>query len=681
MNSTLKSLRNAARFLAVIGLFALTTTEDITGAWLQAGWLMLIASFILDRYPQRQGTLRRGETFAVIFLIAMSIADLFVLKNSFFVVVAHFLQVFQTFKLMGLKERKDCLQMGLIGFFQLLAACTLSADVWQAALLFLFIPGGTALLFWNYAARVAEEANPSTPWPEKPLKRLHAGISLSALPLNLLMTIAVFILFPRLTFNLHVPGFGAGRSAYTDQMNLAQNGTIGQDSTVAIWLSFADEEQRGLWNGYLRGDVLDSFNGKQWVNSHGEKQKILQPDRNEAYQIQRPAPGLHPLHAKMTLLNTTKSTLFTPGSPVQIIVPLPRLDTTDAGDFHWNTPMQHPLQFQILVVPGERTDPATDAALLSTLYMELPDHGLDRTRTLALSVAGDGEPLQKAMALESYLQTHYRYSTDLGQEIPDNPVDAFLFERRQGFCIHFASALAVMLRLNGIPARVVAGYYHGEWNPLAQEILFREKDAHAWVEAWVKDRWVTLDASPRAVFEGEARRATRLWRLHLRETWDYLGYEWNRIVIEYDLYSQLRAWERLRSHSDRLGGRWSREWMRWRNHLLHTSAHETSSGDNATEASDPNTSKGSKVSTAIGVLIRVALLSLLIAVGYRKAVRTEVPDFYLRFLRKMSRSGVAKEDAETAAEFAYRAVQRLPKQADHIREVTRSYYRVRFGKK
>jgi len=672
MTPSLKSLLRAGRFMAVIGLLALSFSEEITGLWLQIPWVLLVFSLMLDRAPQLERRLRRWETLGVAGLVGLTLLDFLILKNSVFVVVAHFLLMLQTLKLVGLKERKDCLQMGLIGFFQFLAACTLSADMRQAILIILLIPGTMALLFWNYAARVQEEAAVKTPWPDRSLKQLHIGLSFAAVPLNIALTMIVFVLFPRLSFNVHIPGFGAGQSAYTDQMNLEQTGTVTRDQSVAAWLGFPDGVANAHWNGYLRGDVLDTFNGKEWRAEHLEKTRVLQPDGNGIFKLRRISKGMQPLHASLTLLNTTKNTLFTPGTPLEITAAFSRLDTTDAGDFHWNEALQHPLQYQILAMPDERQDAPADSRVIPMLYLRLPSQGLARTKTLAKTVAGTGPPAEKAHALEDYLRSHYRYTLDFGQTIPDNPVDYFLFESRQGFCIHFASALAVMLRLENIPSRVVAGYSHGEWNPLARQILFREQDAHAWVEAWVGDHWITLDPSPRATIESAlSLRERQGWR-RLRETWDYLGYEWNRFIIDYDLYAQLRAWEHLRSSSDTLSTRWLSAWTHWRSRMRHAENASTSS----IEVRDTKHARNASPLVIIGVLIALG-----IGIGLKRSRNNDVPVFYLRFLRRMARLGMEKKHSETAAEFAQRAIDHLPTKAPHIRETTSAYYRLRFGKK
>src|SRR5262249_29748981 len=118
------------------------------------------------------------------------------------------------------------------------------------------------------------------------------------------------------------------------------------------------------------------------------------------------------------------------------------------------------------------------------------------------------------------------------------------------------SAMAVMLRMKGIPARIVAGDYKGSWNSRAQQYLIREKDAHAWVEAYFPDRgWVTFDPSPRQT----PPAVGQLWPLRWQETWQYWNYQWDRMVIEYDLYSQVKVVEDIQSNTNKMND-WIGTW-------------------------------------------------------------------------------------------------------------------------
>jgi protein-glutamine gamma-glutamyltransferase len=104
----------------------------------------------------------------------------------------------------------------------------------------------------------------------------------------------------------------------------------------------------------------------------------------------------------------------------------------------------------------------------------------------------------EVMALTTYLQTKYQYSQQLGH-VPAgrDPVDWFLFDVKFGYCEQFATAETLMLRSLSIPARLATGYSTGDYDPVLDQSIVRERDAHAWVEVWFPDHgWVPVDPSP-----------------------------------------------------------------------------------------------------------------------------------------------------------------------------------------
>jgi hypothetical protein len=138
-----------------------------------------------------------------------------------------------------------------------------------------------------------------------------------------------------------------------------------------------------------------------------------------------------------------------------------------------------------------------------------------------------------------------------------NSIDDFLFNTRRGFCGHFASAFAMLMRAGGVPARVVTGYQGGEWNPIGGYLLIRRSDAHAWVEIWEDGRgWVRVD--PTAVVAPERLRRGILdllpgagsmperlmhefsWLQQGHEVWDAINAWWSTQVVAYNYSSQLR---------------------------------------------------------------------------------------------------------------------------------------------
>jgi transglutaminase-like putative cysteine protease len=124
----------------------------------------------------------------------------------------------------------------------------------------------------------------------------------------------------------------------------------------------------------------------------------------------------------------------------------------------------------------------------------------ERARQLAADAVKDagGDEIDIVMALANYLQKNYRYSLELGHVPPGlDPVDWFLFDAKIGYCEQFATAATLMLRSLGIPARLATGYSTGSYDPVLNQSIVREHDAHAWVEVWFAGHgWVPLDPSP-----------------------------------------------------------------------------------------------------------------------------------------------------------------------------------------
>ena len=176
-------------------------------------------------------------------------------------------------------------------------------------------------------------------------------------------------------------------------------------------------------------------------------------------------------------------------------------------------------------------------------YLELPPNLPPRVAELAQKItAGQKSPHAQALALVHYLQTHYRYSTQLPSTYDHEPLDAFLFEGKHGHCEYFATALAIMLRTLGVATRSVNGYLGGEWNEYGRYLVVRQQHAHSWVEAYLPGvGWVTYDPTPLSALlppqNGFLHRARKLA--------DSIEMSWNKYILEYDLRTQQRLGDRI----------------------------------------------------------------------------------------------------------------------------------------
>lgn len=188
-----------------------------------------------------------------------------------------------------------------------------------------------------------------------------------------------------------------------------------------------------------------------------------------------------------------------------------------------------------------------------------PDEVDPRVRDLAISVAGNGEPIDKVARISAYLRSNNAYSLEFQ---PDGePLSDFILNRRAAHCQYFASAVVVMARAVGLPSRFVGGFYAHE--PDDQSTIVRQRDAHAWAEVYIDGQgWITVDATPAggrpASLFAEVGTARRLWEWftdlpeRLRDYLAELGL--TRIVLAIALlgalvltFRLLRAWWRSRN--------------------------------------------------------------------------------------------------------------------------------------
>lgn len=175
----------------------------------------------------------------------------------------------------------------------------------------------------------------------------------------------------------------------------------------------------------------------------------------------------------------------------------------------------------------------------TTLPANLPE-GLMRISADAATASNDAERLQRIEA--SFRRLGLSYAAT-GLPTGDAALEQFLFVGKKGHCELFATAFVAALRGAGVPARLVGGYYGGDYNELAGYYAVAEERAHLWTEVWLEGRgWLRVDPSRFARNFSEARTIRKSALLHrLQLAADTLSYYWNRVVITYDLESQFEV--------------------------------------------------------------------------------------------------------------------------------------------
>jgi transglutaminase-like putative cysteine protease len=256
---------------------------------------------------------------------------------------------------------------------------------------------------------------------------------------------------------------------------------------------------------YWRGLVFDTYRNGVWTSS--QRGASVFPPYVPARLL---GPG--PDHSLGTFVQTFRMLRDLPGVvnaayPIEsLYVPVGQLARDSYGTFHTPDILRAGQTYSVvsyipdLSAAELQQDPKPLFAPNDTTWYTDFSSLSPRARALAQeAVAGHAATeYDTVMALASYLQRDYRYSLELGHAPPGtDPVDWFLFDARIGYCEQFATAATLMLRSLGIPARLATGYSTGDYDPVLNQSIVRERDAHAWVEAWFpNDGWVPVDPSP-----------------------------------------------------------------------------------------------------------------------------------------------------------------------------------------
>ncbi|MGR9100558.1 MAG: transglutaminase family protein, partial [Gammaproteobacteria bacterium] len=188
--------------------------------------------------------------------------------------------------------------------------------------------------------------------------------------------------------------------------------------------------------------------------------------------------------------------------------------------------------------------------------LQLPDKPSPRIEAL-LGELGGGGPLALARNTLMFFNRNDFFYTLNPPLYPENPVEAFLFEGRRGFCEHFATAFVFLMRAANVPARVVTGYQGGEYNEVGGFLEVRQAHAHAWAEIHIDGRgWVRIDptsavaperieqevnvdtqiATGEVSFSGTGVRLGMMatWFKNAHYLWESVDYHWQRWIINYN---------------------------------------------------------------------------------------------------------------------------------------------------
>jgi transglutaminase-like putative cysteine protease len=543
-------------------------------------------------------------------------------------------------KLLEIRSRRDLYVVAFVGYFLLVTQFLFEQNMLLVAYVFLIALGLTAVLV---------EMNRTDPsqTPARPLKTA-LSLLLQAAPLMLVL----FIFFPRLSGPIWslASEETRGITGVGDQVSMGAFSGLIQSDAVAFRADFEGEMPPPNLR-YWRGPVLWKTNGRNWWGG--------EPLRTTKTKI-----GIfdQPLYYSITLEPTDKPWMFA--------LDLPSILPPDAGltaDFQllYKRPVTQRILYRAgsnlryntgLISDQERQRGLQLPSNITPRMRKLVDEWQQRTTTNADIVN---------LALSYFREQEFFY-TLYPPKLERNPVDQFLFESRRGFCEHYATSFATLMRMAGIPARVVLGYQGGEVNPMGDYLIVRQSDAHAWTEVWLEGNgWIRID--PTAAVAPE--RIERSFQIDLAGDSAATG-----IPFSFGDESGIvwRITRQIRWSLDALNASWARWVLGYRrdqqSRLMNMLGLGFLQGH----------------TLALGMVLFTGITVLIVGFFIWRRGRKKpdpVQSDYLRFCNKLRREGLRRSPQEGPRDFAVRASARWPQHRQEIDRIIRLYIKLRYGKR
>lgn len=300
-------------------------------------------------------------------------------------------------------------------------------------------------------------------------------------------------------------------SGISDEISLGEVGEIHLDETVIFRVFGVEFKEAPYW----RVQVFDTYVNNRWIRT--------------IYTPERELSGGSPY---TIILEPTYDT-FIPllNYPTRLMKVEGKKDKPTrfkGGYYLFREPITKPLKIEALYTTSPPTDEPID------VYLSLPKNIPERVRSLARKLMNNTRTSEEKIKKlkEFFKKEGFRYTLKLGSYEGD-PLEYFLFESKEGNCEYYASATAILLRLMGVPARVVSGFHGAIRNEYGNYYFVIGGMAHVWVEAYTNGRWITVDTTPPYIPEAFSRINT------LTYIYDAILTFWYKNIVDFSREKQV----------------------------------------------------------------------------------------------------------------------------------------------
>lgn len=571
------AFRVSSILLAASAFLGLTLADGPSAWVLMVGGLALVVSFLrtigIGVLQRISAVTRLSPTTWNVLLILSFLGfwiDLLLISRSLLPAGIHFLIALMVNKLFNLHKRRDFLHLYAISLMAILASAALTNQVWFASIFLAYLLAAVWTLLLYHLAQETEEsaarnatgaASPERFWATSRITPqffwMTNGMALGAF----CVTLAIFFSFPRIGAGFFQKGRGEGlrMSGFSEQVDLGAIGSIKLDPSVVMRVELPDASGNRPERLYLRGAAYDRYTGSTWNNSLTHRRLLVELPvgtfRVRGGNIGHAALSHSPILQQEILMEPLDTPVLFGAPFVESLTgELLSVQTDTMGALYLPYPSGARIRYSVTsrtnqLLPEERTASSIrypDA--VRKRYLQLPTLSPqvgELTRNIVRSAT---TPHDRAIAIKQHLLRSYRYSLEISPSVSARPLEEFLFQRKTGYCEHYATAMVIMLRTAGIPARLVTGFLATEWNDYGSYFTVRQQDAHAWVEVFFPlSGWITMDPTPPA-----GAVPTDFWWVSFGRMMDSARLRWDRFFMQFSGSDQLAVVQGIRESGDAL---------------------------------------------------------------------------------------------------------------------------------
>ncbi|MGI8493757.1 MAG: transglutaminaseTgpA domain-containing protein [Pyrinomonadaceae bacterium] len=618
--------------------------------------------------------------------------------------LARLILILSSVKLLQKKGNRDWAFLYLISFFEVLLAAGLSISplflISLAVYLLFAVCSIVGFEIKKTSNNIFEKNNQIRTFKSSKIPGFQKNniFRLSVTSIGLLFSIALFALplffvLPRVGGSGLGKNFGglSGFTGFSDSVRLGEIGKLKQNEEVVMRVKLEEGDRSKINNFRWRGVALDTFDNLSWRKSIFQQSEPFIKSEKDFFIIDSATHIDQVVTQTIYLEPIDTPVLFALSRPVALQGNFKIITKDSEGSLTYPHIDSERLTYKVYsdtFIPDVKRLRADNFQYSSQArhYLKLPDTLDQRIFNLGQEIiqnSGASNRYDQAKAVENYLQTNYGYTLELkagGAE----PLADFLFNVREGHCEYFATAMAILLRTQGIATRIVNGFQQGEYNETADVYIVKQKDAHSWVEVYFpkENVWIPFDPTPSAgQFSEQTNSANLIGRfdkfVQAMETF------WIQYVVSYDNQEQKSLFRSVKANISDYHSNLSNRIKSFNSEL--SDWWKEVRGDNGFESSAKviGFSLAYLIGTILGVIFLIRFYRTILKLSiwknifdwFKRKNEANIIEFYERMQRVLAGKGLVRAEHQTPLEFAFEL--NMPEAVS----ITEKYNSVRFGEK